>query len=96
MAKYCKKPVVIEAISCAEILKAMEGNWEALPKWVANAYENGTIRAITAYSFVVETLEGQYTAWHTDMLIKGVKGELYPCKPDIFRKSYEPVKEIHV
>lgn len=41
----------------------------------------------------IETLEGTMTANPGDWIIKGVNGELYPCKPDIFAKTYEPVRE---
>jgi len=41
----------------------------------------------------IETLEGEMKAFPGDWIIKGVNGELYPCKPDIFEKTYEPVDE---
>jgi hypothetical protein len=93
MAKYRKKPVVIEAVPCSNIISAMEHNWLALPKWVVDAYEKGTIVAINPSGFTVTTLEGPLTALRSDMLIKGVHGELYPCRDSIFIASYEPVKE---
>lgn len=40
----------------------------------------------------IETLEGVMTATEGDWIIKGVNGEFYPCKPDIFEKTYEPVE----
>jgi hypothetical protein len=89
MPQYRKKPVVIEAVRCADVLDAMANDWQALPKWVAEAYEKGEIRAITSRGFVVETPEGLLSAVSTDMLIQGIKGELYPCKPDIFAATYD-------
>jgi hypothetical protein len=44
------------------------------------------------HKFAVETLEGTMRGEPGDYLIKGVKGELYPCKPDIFEATYEPVE----
>lgn len=41
---------------------------------------------------IIPTLEGQHIASHLDFIIKGIQGELYPCKPDIFEKTYEEVK----
>ena len=62
MAKYRKKPVVIEAIQLNRRIK-------------------------------IETLEGEMTGEVGDYLITGVAGEQYPCKPDIFAKTYELVTE---
>ena len=50
------------------------------------------VEAVRTYEpLVVETLEGNMQAQAGDWIIKGVKGELYPCKDDIFRQSHEPV-----
>jgi hypothetical protein len=91
MAKYRKKPVVIEAVSCAEVIAAMTDNWKMLPKWVSDAYEEGVITAFTPHGFTVNTLEGPFTALRGDMLIQGVAGELYPCRDSIFIATYELV-----
>jgi hypothetical protein len=47
-------------------------------------------------AITIPTLEGDHTALHGDWIIKGVAGEFYPCKPDIFEKTYEPVEEAAV
>ncbi|HWQ95907.1 MAG TPA: hypothetical protein VN368_00905 [Candidatus Methylomirabilis sp.] len=47
----------------------------------------------TNCELTIRTLEGEMTAHPGDWIIKGVNGELYPCKPDIFEKTYEPVEE---
>ena len=87
MGKYRKKPVVIEAIQVTENL---------LPRQVREFYPD----AITArngetgrMSVHIETLEGTMIAMPDDWIIKGVKGEFYPCKPDIFDATYEPAME---
>jgi hypothetical protein len=93
MAKYRKKPVVVEAIPCVEIITKMALHWQELPKWVSYAYEEGIIRAITIGGFTVATLEGPHTALRGDMLIRGIQGEIYPCKRSIFAQTYDLVEE---
>lgn len=88
MPKYRKKPVVIEAIQWSgDISEA-----KAIEEWSLNkAKWNGG----HAYpSIFIETLEGKMTATPNDYIIKGIKGEFYPCKPDIFEESYEEVTEL--
>ena len=83
--KYRKKPVVIEAIewngNMGEIKKFMNYTDEAYTKTDGNR------------SLFIKTLEGDHEAKIGDMIIKGVQGEFYPCKPDIFKKTYELVEE---
>lgn len=86
MAKFRKKPVVIEAIrwngsgSDYVEIKEMDG---------ANGGGSIDIRDGALY---IETLEGSMRADVGDWIIRGVKGELYPCKPDIFAATYELVQ----
>ena len=86
--KFRKKPVEIEAVRVDEALRAAESEWKALPKWLADAYEAGTVIFLTN-ALEVLTLEGRMTGNRGDWIIRGVKGELYPCKPDIFAATYE-------
>lgn len=87
MAKYRKLPVEIEAIQHTgdnfQELQDWTGQLLPIPK-PASEYLAGT--------FVVETLEGKTIASLGDYIIKGVNGEFYPCKPDIFEKTYELVE----
>lgn len=92
MARYRKLPVVIEAEKVSDLLYGFEHDFKLLPKWVIDAYDNIVINTITHDSFNVKTLEGIVIATKDDYLIKGVDGELYPCKIDIFEKTYERVK----
>lgn len=80
MAKYRKKPVVIEAIQ-------WQGNFDEIEKFVGGDAEsrNGEL--------IIATLEGPLHASHNDWIIKGVKGEFYPCKPDIFKATYDIVED---
>lgn len=80
--KYVKKPVVIEAVQ-----------WTGLNMTeIAKLTSNG-IRYIEFDGDVcrIQTLEGVMTASTGDYIIKGVKGEFYPCKPDIFEETYDEV-----
>lgn len=95
--KYRKKPVVIDAIPVAEVCKLASTDWKALPKWVRDAYEEGGI-VITGREVSITTLEGTQRntligGANTDMLIRGVTGELYPCKLSIFKATYEMVAD---
>lgn len=89
MEKYRKKPVVIEAVQLTTT------NHQAISFTIAEAGYNvrhatkPPMRAITG--IVIETLEGDMEASYGDFIIKGVNGEYYPCKPDIFEKTYEKV-----
>lgn len=80
--KFRKKPVVIEAEQFTEENKNRAFNFVRCNHF-ADWDENGkpTLR--------IQTLEGEITASLGDWIIKGVNGEFYPCKPDIFEKTYE-------
>jgi hypothetical protein len=102
MHLFRKKPVIIEALQF-ESLALLEGEVfsihfntaEALPKWVWDAIIDGTLcpNFKDGKSLVVTTLEGDHIASPGDWIIRGVKGEIYPCKPDIFAMTYDPVDE---
>lgn len=95
MAKYRKKPVVIEAYQYEGDFVS-SGNWTA-PDWVNEAYNNEILvyKEVdnTPPELYVKTIEGDMKCNYKDYIIKGVKGELYPCKPDIFEETYEQVDE---
>ena len=79
--KYRKKPVTIEAIQWTG------KNLSEIDNFMGGTVGNkGTI-------LVINTLEGDMEASIGDYIIKGVKGEFYPCKPDIFTETYEEVTE---
>jgi hypothetical protein len=86
MAKFRKKPVVIDAVRWMSDM----ASWEELKILVS---ESGTILLwnVPSQTLIIPTLEGEMAANNGDWIIKGIKGELYPCKPDIFDKTYEPV-----
>lgn len=79
--KYRKKPVVIEAVQWAgENEKEIQNFCGNCANWGINDV------------LVICTLEGQHIASVGDYIIKGVNGEYYPCKPDIFEQTYEEVE----
>lgn len=85
MPKYRKKPVVIEAvqwiISNAEEVREFSKNNDCE---VVVKEDMGVV--------TIDTMEGVMTAFIGDWIIKGVQGELYPCRPDIFEMTYDEVK----
>lgn len=77
MKKYRKKPVVIEA------MKLTRERAEIIRAWCGGEGDAGGV--------LINTLEGTHLAAWGDYVIKGIKGEFYPCKPDIFKATYEEV-----
>lgn len=91
MAKYRKKSIVIDAVRYNG--KGMMGDGDGVPDWIWPALETKTIEPTNGTDpFIIHTLEGDMTVAPGDWIIKGVKGELYPCKPDIFEQTYEKVE----
>ena len=90
MAQFRKKPVVIDAVQWLnkKIVVADDGS-DPL-EWFFQAERNNTIQ-LAGDTLIVKTLEGEMRAQPGDWIIRGVKGEIYPCKPDIFEATYEPV-----
>ena len=83
MKKYIKKPVVIEAKELEYSTKSQE----EIIEW-----SNGLIKKGLDGCLRIPTLEGVMVANTGDFIIKGIEGEFYPCKPDIFHKTYNEVK----
>lgn len=93
--KYRKKPVTIEAITFDELVahgKANTANIVNGMPWSFD-YAGQPITHETDGCYLIPTLEGTMKMTRGDMLITGVKGEIYPCKSDIFAATYEPVRE---
>jgi len=100
MAKYRKRPVVIEA----EQLTWQ--NWNRICEFVTDPYfgrgvylNDKTLEILPdnvtsqTMGLIIKTLEGEHLARQNDWIIKGIKGEFYPCKPDIFEKTYEKIED---
>lgn len=89
--KYRKKPIVIEAMQFTDEAKEQVLRWtsdnatKGRSSWAAHDVNDAPI-------IKIETLEGVMAANIGDWIIKGVKGEFYPCKPDIFEATYDSVE----
>jgi hypothetical protein len=85
--KFRKKPVVIDAIKWEG-----KGNYELAVFLGGNDWKHVLSTNISNEHLIIKTLEGKISASIGDWIIKGVNGEFYPCKPDIFEKTYEKVE----
>lgn len=90
MSKYRKKPVVIEAIQYTFYNKSEIDEFVGVQ--LGEYTRNLSDKKYDTF-LIIPTLEGNMEANVGDYIIKGVNGEFYPCKPDIFEKTYEPVEE---
>lgn len=100
--RYRKKPVEIEAVQYdgwewvdGLQMPMFEGSFDLIPEWLMDAQgknesEPGAV-FLDEDTLTIVTLEGNHRADPGDYIIQGVKGELYPCKPEIFAATYEPV-----
>lgn len=87
--KYRKKPVVIEAVQ----FKGSSTQANAIKHWMdGNEYRQPGMQTCDMTMLEIPTLEGVMNASPGDWIIKGVQGEFYPCKPDIFDATYEAVE----
>ena len=86
--KFRKKPVVIEAIQWTG------QNHDEVFRWIDGVTADHTPRTSVrgGVTLEIDTLEGTMTAQPGDWIVCGVRGELYPCKPDIFAETYEPAE----
>ena len=91
MPLFRKKPVVIEAMQFKPTLEAGIEYAEAFDDWVLKNQGDRKCK-YRGESLIIPTLEGDHEAKPYDWIIRGVKGELYPCKPDIFAATYEAVE----
>ena len=105
MGKFRKKPVEIEALQMTRERRRDNSEW---PNWMHEAWNKGVTddgalmpvgkSAIADLrhdqeSLAIVTLEGTHLVGWDDWIIQGVKGELYPCKPDIFAATYDVVED---
>ena len=99
--KYRKKPIVIEAVK----YYGDDVEFKESPEWLKyaifkthkiridlNLDDFGYLKKENQYICKVQTLEGDMIVNKGDYIIKGINGELYPCKPDIFKKTYERIE----
>jgi len=98
---YTKKPVAIEAYQMTTDRRQYPMDW---PSWLFQAFTlkpttPGSIYAANPHDdeseLMIMTLEGEHRVSFGDFIIKGVKDELYPCKPDIFEATYSKGSDTH-
>lgn len=96
MAKFTKKPVTIEAIQWKQTnVQEIENFAGDAVKFETKVSDNGAGNSSSCTVLIIHTLEGDMRADFGDYIIKGVKGEFYPCKPDIFEQIYmKPEDEV--
>ena len=83
--KYRKKPVVIEALQFLDTVERLEELANFISEFGVSYKDRENPKLI------INTLEGELEASVGDYIIRGVHGEFYPCKPDIFKETYEEV-----
>lgn len=88
MPKFRKKPVVIDAVQFTEAMAV--GLTVPLPDGVVFSSRSMKLGKLLSHYHYIPTLEGDMRVEIGDWIITGVKGERYPCKPDIFAATYEP------
>ena len=98
--KYRKKPIVIEAFQLTKATRESNADW---PRWMHDAWQQDrgtpnslwpTTEDFSLGTLSITTLEGNHrpddpVVEFNDWIIRGIQGELYPCKPDIFEATYE-------
>lgn len=95
MSKYRKKPVIIEAF---QLTYEQAMGFYPVPLWFIEAKDCEMVEIYVTEKLhgsqycIINTLEGKMRADKDDYIIQGVNGELYPCKPEIFEKTYELVE----
>lgn len=92
MGTYRKKPVVIEAIQ----FHGSKDSANHVLAWIGShsAEARRASMARPEDGILISTLEGEMLASSGDWIIRGVQGEFYPCKPEIFAATYEPADEL--
>ncbi len=88
--KYRKKPVIVEATQWM-----LPGDHDQVTEYTGSTFDKCEQCGFSSvYHGSIKTLEGEHIVCPRDWVITGVKGEHYPCKPDIFEETYEPVPNV--
>ncbi len=88
MPKYKKKPIIVDAMVAAELMKRAKDTWNLLPRWMIDAYENGGIVFVSDHISI-----GDMRAEFDDMVVCEPDGRIHPVKPDIFVETYDIATE---
>ena len=84
MPRHRKRPVIIDAFRFG---------YDPIPDWFDSAIDEGKVVFKTPHHPIIKTLEGEHYANFGDWIIRGVIGELYPCKHEVFLQTYEAADE---
>lgn len=97
--KYRKKPVVIEAVQLKHTMASVQECMKFIGEFsgttcqkAEDAWYEYISDVLQRDGIIIQTLEGEHLASWGDYIIKGVKGECYPCNPEIFKLTYEEVE----
>lgn len=85
--RFIKRPIEVEAY----YYNPLDTRTMEFPKWIFDAIKSGVINVDNESDIYINTLEGKLHVSPGDWIIKGIQGELYPCKPDIFAATYQEV-----
>lgn len=93
MPRFRKKPVEIEAVQYTGTKQSFDEIWDFMGGDEKDGGDNQGYEGVEddPGEFGIRTLEGVMKATPGDWIVKGIKGEFYPCKPDIFAASYDAV-----
>ena len=99
MPKFRKKPVVVEAIQWDGTYKGIlriTKEFIGINTFLSHPYntEEKIVANGQEWGWVIGTLEGSHVVTMGDFVVKGIKGEFYPCKPDIFALTYDALEDI--
>jgi len=93
MAKFQKRPLEVEAV---QVKTEVMSYFTEHPIWLSKAYDNGTLTSKIGPNgqlILVKTPEGTMIAHDRDWIVRGITGEIYPCKPEIFAATYDPLED---
>jgi hypothetical protein len=93
MPKFRAKPAVIEAVRVEEALRCASSSWKDLPQWLRAAYDAGLIVFADRYVAVAKRGEGNSVVREGDWIVCNAKGDVEPCRGEVFDAIYEPVEE---
>lgn len=91
--KVRKRPVIVEAFQWTGDINQTED-----PEWIIEAIKDGTVVISDPKVFflglvmIIQTLEGEFIAKRGHWIIRGINGEIYPCDPEIFKKTYDIIE----
>jgi hypothetical protein len=91
MPKFKSKVVEIEAVQVSLGLGMI---LDPVPEWIKAALRSGDMVQGASHGWLIKTLEGEMRAGPGDWIIRGTEGELYPCKPSVFERKYEPAGDL--